>query len=303
MATNRRKPANKAEVKRPKTAQAPPDEAAPAGPSVGANGTATDVNAMATTQELPFILDHEFFDCLHALSRAEDAQLEANIKSAGRALDPLVVWKGHRILLDGHHRYLICSRLGLPFDIVEIELPHRAAAKAWIENHQRGRRKDTEASLSYRRGRQYKAEKKLHGGSRPAGQASGHNDHMRTEERVAKRHDVSARTIRRDAEFAEAIDGLASRYGMRIVSYICSGQAKLSRQDVLRLCRMKVTAQRKAVDRVLKTGRMPVPSRMMKASTMRVPVDPKELALHLRTRLNKGERDVFSLAWGSDESK
>lgn len=47
---------------------------------------------------------------LNPLAPEEYAQLEANIEGCR---DPLVVWDG--TLIDGHNRFEICSKLGLPF--------------------------------------------------------------------------------------------------------------------------------------------------------------------------------------------
>lgn len=45
-----------------------------------------------------------------------------------------------RILVDGHNRYEICTRLCLPFDVVEVVFADREAAALWIEENQVGRR-------------------------------------------------------------------------------------------------------------------------------------------------------------------
>lgn len=44
------------------------------------------------------------------------------------------------ILIDGHNRYEICTRLGLPFDVVQMVFADREAAALWIEENQVGRR-------------------------------------------------------------------------------------------------------------------------------------------------------------------
>ena len=45
-----------------------------------------------------------------------------------------------RTLLDGHNRYAICTRLGLPFDIEEMRFDDRSHAEEWIIRNQFGRR-------------------------------------------------------------------------------------------------------------------------------------------------------------------
>jgi hypothetical protein len=45
-----------------------------------------------------------------------------------------------RTLLDGHNRYEICTRLGLPFEIEEMRFSDRSHAEEWIIRNQFGRR-------------------------------------------------------------------------------------------------------------------------------------------------------------------
>ncbi|MGK9451426.1 DNA N-6-adenine-methyltransferase [Acidithiobacillus caldus] len=71
------------------------------------------------------------------LSQEEREQLEHNLVSDGCRI-PLVVW-GNTII-DGHHRYEICTRLGIPFQTVEMDFPDKNAAKIWILRNQLGRR-------------------------------------------------------------------------------------------------------------------------------------------------------------------
>ena len=57
--------------------------------------------------------------------------------------DPLVLWAGDGILLDGHHRYAAIIELGIPpedIPTVEIELLDHLAAVEWVIRNQLGRR-------------------------------------------------------------------------------------------------------------------------------------------------------------------
>ena len=83
------------------------------------------------------IVDPELNRLIPALAPQERAQLEASLLAAG-CRDALVLWDG--TLLDGHNRYEICERLGLPYDTVEVDLDDRDEAKVWIINNQLGRR-------------------------------------------------------------------------------------------------------------------------------------------------------------------
>lgn len=82
-------------------------------------------------------IDSEFQALIPPLSAEERAQLEANIVADG-CRDPLVVWGD--TLIDGHNRYEICTRLGLPFEVVQKSLDGRPQARMWIRSNQYGRR-------------------------------------------------------------------------------------------------------------------------------------------------------------------
>jgi len=88
-------------------------------------------------------IDDEFKNVIPQLSSEERRQLEATSLSKVFR-DALVIWKG--ILLDGHNRLEICTRLGIPYRTCEVELPEREAAKLWIEETQIGRRKSDDGS-------------------------------------------------------------------------------------------------------------------------------------------------------------
>jgi hypothetical protein len=95
-------------------------------------------------------INPEFRSLIGPLTKEERQQLEANLVAEG-CRDPLVIWMG--ILLDGHNRFEICERRGIPYRTAEIDLPNDEAAKLWIEEHQIGRRNltsDQRAAIAYR---------------------------------------------------------------------------------------------------------------------------------------------------------
>jgi hypothetical protein len=100
-------------------------------------------------QETPLLqIDPEFRDLIPPLIHDELEILKESLSTERCCRDRLVVWKGHDILLDGHHRYEICRELGISFETREIELPSRADAKIWIIKNQRGRRNLNESQRS-----------------------------------------------------------------------------------------------------------------------------------------------------------
>jgi 16S rRNA G966 N2-methylase RsmD len=82
-------------------------------------------------------IDPEFKALIPPLAPEELAQLEVNIIADG-CRDPLVTWQGS--IIDGHNRYEICTRHGLPFETVEVDFADRTAAMLWMIDNQKGRR-------------------------------------------------------------------------------------------------------------------------------------------------------------------
>jgi ParB family chromosome partitioning protein len=150
-------------------------------------------------------IDAELASVLPALADEEREKLEQLIVEHGGARDPLVVWAkaGTLTLIDGHNRYEICTRLGLPFDIHELRFKNRADVEDWIDKNQLGRRNLDERHKSLLRGRRYNRTKNKPG--RP--NKSDQSDRISAAE-VAAEHDVSEPTLRRDGKFAEAVETL-----------------------------------------------------------------------------------------------
>ena len=74
---------------------------------------------------------------LPPLSNEEYTGLEADILEHG-CLSPMITWNG--ILVDGHHRYEICTKHEIPFSVQNIVFDNLDAAKLWAWKHQEHRR-------------------------------------------------------------------------------------------------------------------------------------------------------------------
>lgn len=146
-------------------------------------------------------IDPDFRAYIPALSDEERAQLEQNIVAEG-CRDPLVVWGD--VLIDGHNRYEICTRLGLPFVTVAKEFPDREAALDWMDAHQLGRRNLTPDARRLLLGRRYNRVKKGDGERGP--QKLDQNEPASTAAKLAKEHGVSEATVKRAGKFAEEVE-------------------------------------------------------------------------------------------------
>ena len=185
-------------------------------------------------------IDPEFAGKIPPLTDEEFRQLEENILTDGRVINPLIIWNG--VIVDGHNRYrIVQAHPEIPYDTFDKEFPDRFAVIAWICKNQLGRRNLTPEQRKYLVGKQYEAEKESVGGHRDmerdkAGQftASGQNDPLRTDrtsERIAKEIGASERFVRRAEEFARGVDAAEEAVpGMK--QEILSGKLKSTDRSV-----------------------------------------------------------------------
>ena len=148
-------------------------------------------------------VDPEFQSRIPPMRSEELANLEENIRSDG-CREPLVVLDG--VILDGHHRYEICTRLGIPFEVVEAACPDREAALDWIDRNQLGRRNRSPDQMSLLRGRRYNSAKRQ--GARSDLTSPQNEEKLTTAESLGREHGVSRATIERDGSFAENVEAL-----------------------------------------------------------------------------------------------
>lgn len=87
-------------------------------------------------------IDPELQALIPPLTDEERQQLEENIRAEG-CRDPLVAWQNGngRVLIDGHHRYKICTQHDIPYEVhVHPTVKTRDDARLFIVNTQMGRR-------------------------------------------------------------------------------------------------------------------------------------------------------------------
>ena len=192
-------------------------------------------------------IDPQFRDLIEPLSADEQTDLEENILANG-CLDPIVKWRGEDILLDGHNRFSICTKHSLTYAVIELEFGNREDAMNWMILNQVGRRNLSPEQLSYLRGKLYLNHKKSHGGNRnPSGrkgkESSGKNDpssqsyprKLKTSENFAKELKVSEKTVRNNANFAEAVDSIEQQIGTAAKQKILQRGTNIPKKDITKL--------------------------------------------------------------------
>ena len=172
-------------------------------------------------------IDPEFKALIPPLSIDERKQLEENIINEG-CREAICIW--HGIILDGHNRYEICTKHGIPFNIRTVNVSSREEAVSWICANQLGRRNISDETRKYLIGKRYEAEKTVLSNNR-----YGRNQHSErlqlpdtddddddTVPDRPKRHNWTARnlgeeyhmshsTIQKYGAYAKAVDTLGKK--------------------------------------------------------------------------------------------
>jgi ParB family chromosome partitioning protein len=158
---------------------------------------------MINNKTFDIITDPEFANLIPAQSEQEYAALEEAILRDG-CTDPLIIWKYHDVLIDGHNRKKICDKFGLPYKVCELDFNSREEVADWIDSRQLGRRNLTPDQMSLLRGRRYNRQKKQ--GKRNDLTSPQYEDKSKTSEILAQEHGVSRATIERDGQFVDAVE-------------------------------------------------------------------------------------------------
>lgn len=136
---------------------------------------------------------------------SELKQLMENILAEG-IRDPLVVWKGRDIIVDGHNRYDLIQKFGLEdYQIVEMEFEDTDDAIDWLRKNQLGKRNLTENQQAFLIGDLYNRRKRKdggHGDQKSEGKVCTPN----MAEVVAEEIQVSPRTVKNAGEFAQVLE-------------------------------------------------------------------------------------------------
>lgn len=164
-------------------------------------------------------IDAELESLLPPLSEDENVELLKSIQRDGFT-DPIIVWLGHNILVDGHNRHRIWTTTGMSEDdapeIIEKQFTSRDAVKEWMLRRQLARRNLTDAmrvmvALQLKPMVQAKAkEKQASGGGdkkTPDRSVSQKSDEpIRVDEEIAKAAGVSRDTVRKVEAVLEKAD-------------------------------------------------------------------------------------------------
>lgn len=196
-------------------------------------------------------IDPEFSALGRRLTCEEDNYLYASLCADG-CRDAIVTWANHDdIILDGHNRYRLCREHDIPFKVKAISLPDRESCIDWIAKTALGRRNLTDEEKSYLRGKRHESVKKEIGA--PSGNKNARKQKVQNEpiestaKQLAAEFNVSPSTIKRDSQYAKAVDTIAENVGVDVKSTILSGESRLTKSKVEEIASLPAKRQAKAI--------------------------------------------------------
>jgi hypothetical protein len=151
-------------------------------------------------------IDPEIEALIPSLKHDEQSKLRESIKEEG-CRDPLVIWKDHNILLDGHNRHAICQEMNIQFKTVELEFSDKDHAKLWVLKNQLGRRNLSDFQFKLLVGQEYELEKKVKGRPKSSTGELRQSD-GETAKRLAEEHSISPRAVERSADLYKTVEAI-----------------------------------------------------------------------------------------------
>lgn len=189
-------------------------------------------------------IDEGFRNLKRPLFPQEYRKLESDLISKG-CLEPIITWNGY--IVDGHNRYEICMRRGIPFRSEEMEFECREEVIAWICSKQLKRRSLTDETRKFLIGMQYESEKVVNAkriadekkrlSPRDTSRSSSELSNRRTANRIAAENHVSYASVEKYALYTRALEEIGKKEP-RLVPKILSGKYKISHNAILSLAKL-----------------------------------------------------------------
>lgn len=177
-------------------------------------------------------IDNEFLLLTNQISETEYAALEENLFDNG-CRKPIHTWNG--LILDGHKRYNICTKWGIPFHIQNHHFTYRSEAIIWICEHCCSDSIQTTDELrKYQIGKHYEASKEYFLDTyterrRPKFQYKIAID-------LAETYNVVPNTIYKYGIYARCIDNIHQKEPA-MAEKILTGKLKISHDNIVELAR------------------------------------------------------------------
>lgn len=221
----------------------------------------------------PIVLktEKDFKNLIRPLRRQEYLALEQSLRTEG-CKELILVWNGY--IVDGHNRYAICQKYGIPFEIQEMDFICKEEAIAWICARQLKRKNLTDETRKFLIGMQYETEKYVNHLRFPKGSnhytirirgmeeeverdengkfARGYRSGHRTAAKIAEENNVSFGTVEKYAIYTRALEAIGAKVP-ELVPKILSGRMKLSHAALLDMVKLSTEELERINNRVSKT--------------------------------------------------
>ncbi len=204
-------------------------------------------------QEL--IVNEELRTLLPPQSDEELETLEKLLLEEG-CRDPIVVWSGKNVIVDGMTRYRLCRKHEIEFRTTELKFANLSQVKLWIIDNQLARRNCTPTQLSYCFGSLYNSMKGKRGGDRKSKGKKAVGD---TAKKIARQLDVSGGTILRWAKFAEKLDAAAEKAPEIKSAVLSKGGVSVANDELDEIAKLPATKAITLAKRIIKGQRKKPP--------------------------------------------
>ncbi len=184
---------------------------------------------------------------LRPLTDEERQSLEESIRRWG-CISPILVWREGQCILDGHHRYEICQRLGVNFRTREMSFASRDEAKAFMLSHPSCQRNETDQERELRIGELYRLRVQIDQ-RRTATAAGGHA----TAKEIAAAENMSTAAVRRAAATVKAVQKLEAEGDKEIRQKYAKGE----------ITRAELTRKASEYKRLVDARNRPVPEHLI----------------------------------------
>jgi len=180
----------------------------------------------------------EFSRMMPTQTKFELAQLEDSIKAEGRATQPIIAWVegDKRWIIDGHTRHEICTRLKLPFDVVEREFKSKREIRLFIFQSQFARRNLTDAARAIGHSDYVQLMK---GPAKAKAKALANEPPLNVIAAAARDLKVSKATVKRDLNVAKGVRKV-KKADPKLADAIVSGDKAVPKGDLAKLGQDKV---------------------------------------------------------------
>ena len=246
------------------------------------------------------MIDPEFQSLAGPLSPGAYRQLQDSLLQDG-CQEAIVIW--NKIIIDGYHRYQICSKHKIPFGVAEQKFLCRSAAIAWAcEKHLKSRQL-TCATRKYLIGLQYRSEVAAGRFQVCPGTAFTHMESMSQDrqiavssentcvpygyviaDRIALEHNISNGTVRRYATFAGNIERLKKK-APELAAALLAGQYRFTHKNLTALANLAPAE----LDRLYQYANQAHPGTALHPMISFV----KQKERHTKARVRRTERSIL----------